>query len=49
MKIEIERSYRAYDGAILVWHRLAEEAFIADGFGGRVAIPGPWYIVKVIR
>ena len=49
MKIEIERSFRAYDGAILVWHRQAEESFVADGYGGRVAIPGPWYIVKVIR
>ena len=49
MKIEIERSIRAYDGAILVWHRLAEAAFVPDGYGGHVAIPGPWYIVKVIR
>lgn len=49
MKIEIERSFRAYDGAILVWHRLAAESFITDGFGGHVVIPGHWYIAKVIR
>jgi hypothetical protein len=42
MKIEIDHSIRAYDGAYLVWHRKVA----THGPGYRIQ-PGPWYIVKV--
>lgn len=52
MKIQIERSVRHYDRAILVWHRklLVPAMTVADSEGYYRPMPeqyGPWYIVGV--
>ena len=52
MKIQIERSVRHYDRAILVWHRklLVPAMTVADSEGYYRPMPeqyDPWYIVGV--
>lgn len=42
MKIEAEKSIRAYDGAILTWHRKTQK----HGPAFRIQ-PGPWILIGV--
>ena len=46
MKIQIDHSIRAYDGAELVWHRQCQRN-IKGETGFNEELYGPWYLVRI--